>query len=266
MSEEKENGGKLATTEKEKQLDKPVSFQVPESIDDIDIQDIRLSNLFICQDQSKARDKDVQPGMLYDNQTFESYPSLKVIMFFKFNSRILYGAKPGDPVRCFSSDGKIPSMHPSINPDCISCHENIRQAHTIKKGESKYGACNRTFNFGCILPNVEEGSEKDFPFLISMQRMNMPTAKKIVNMLFRKRQELFFIERQIETEQITNDKGRFYIFKITDLEAVSENDIHRSKYWLQFLKEMMKAQRLIINYDDEEKNITPNNSDSDIPF
>jgi hypothetical protein len=261
---------KKDTTEIEKKKDtalvKPNDFKLPESIDGLDPQDLRLSNLFICQDQSnKARDKGVGPGMLYDNQTFDAFEKLEVIMFYKFDSRILYGLDPGDPIRCFSPNGKTPEMSPSIHNDCITCQENIKSSDKLQPGQSKYGDCNRTFNFACIKPNITEGSEEDFAFLISMQRMNMPLGKQIINMLMRRRQELFMINRLIQTEQVSNEKGRWYKFKITDSAPTNQDDIERAKYWLQFLKAMQKAQKLIIDIqvNEEEKNITPN---EDIPF
>jgi hypothetical protein len=256
------------------EITKPLSFDLPESIEDFDLQDLRLSNIFICQDQSnKARDEGVQPGMLYDNLTLEGYESLNCIMFYSFTTRILYGANVGDSLVCYSQDGKVPSAPSPIHDNCVSCPENIKPADKIEKGKSRYGNCNRTFNFACILSGQEVGSEKDFPFLISMQRTNAPIAKNLINIVFRKRQELYDIERTITTKQTENDQGRFYTFQVTDLESISDEDKERCRYWLAFMKAMLKAQKLIIDYEGEEieRNVTPSsennsNNETDIPF
>ena len=247
------------------------SFELPESISDFGIEDLRLSTIFICQDQSnKARDKEIKPGSLYDSITFEEFVKIPVIFIYSFTTRILYGDSVGDPLKCYSQDGKIPSHSSPIHPNCVSCPENIKPADKIEKGKSKYGKCNRTFNFACIPPKLEAGDERDFPFIVPFQRTNAQTAKNLINLVFRKRQELYTLTREIETIETRNDKGRFYTLQVNEGEKINDSDFERSKYWLAFIKAMVKAQKLIIDSssNEGEKNITPDNDGAtgDIPF
>lgn len=235
------------------------SFKLPESIDDFGIEDLKLSNLLICQAQSnKAIDAGIQPGMIYDSITLEGYSKLEIIMFYKFDTRILFGEDVGDPVRCYSPDAKHPSAPIPIHDNCVHCPEHIRSIEVIKeKGGNKYGDCNRTFNFACIPLNAEAGSEQDFPFLVPMQRSNAVVAKNLINIAFRKRQELFITSRILSTIEIKGDKGRYYNYLTKDSGNIDEQNIERARYWLSFLKEMQKAQRLIIDFEGEPKEDVP---------
>jgi hypothetical protein len=261
--EKKEN--ELSKTESQPLTIKP-KIDLPDSIEDFDIEDLQLSNYFICQDQSnKARDGGVEPGMIYDPNTFKSYTELELIIFFHFKTRIHYGPEIGDPLVCYSQDNKYPAHPTPINANCATCPENIRPVEDIKKGESKYGKCNKTFNFACILPDLEAGNELDFPFIISMQRTNAKTAKNILNQVIKKRQQLYTIMKKVSAFQVVTEKFRYYNFKVEDGGATSVEDIERSNYWLQFMKMMKDAKRLTIDIEGDEGEKIVNN-DSDIPF
>lgn len=265
MEDEKKDG--LVKPNNETSLAKNTTLDLPESIADFGVEDLRLSSMFICQDQSnKARDIGIKPGYFYDNITMEEHKELDVILVYCFTTRILYGDNIGDALKCYSQDGKIPSAPNPINDNCITCKENIKPSNEIKKGESKYGKCNRTFNFACIIPSIEIGSEKDFPFIIPMQRSNAAIAKNIINISFRKRQELFSVVRQFRTKETKGERGRYYSLDFSELNKTENDDIERAKYWLKFIKQMVLAQKLIVTGNEEEKNITPNKDDGDIPF
>jgi hypothetical protein len=262
MEDEKKNE---IVKKEETKLAKP-TLDLPESIADFGVEDLRLSSMFICQDQSnKARDIGIKPGNFYDNVTMEEHKELDTILVYCFTTRILYGDDIGDPLKCYSQDGKIPSAPNPVNSNCITCEENIKPNDKIKKGESRYGKCNRTFNFACILPNVELGSEKDFPFILPMQRSNATTAKNIINLAFRKRQELYAVTRQFRTKETKGERGRYYSLDFIEIGKTENDDIERAKYWLKFIKQMIMAQKLIVTGDLVEKDVTPG-KDGDIPF
>lgn len=263
MDEEKKDG---LVKKENTSLSVKASLDLPESIADFGVEDLRLSSMFICQDQSnKARDAGIKPGNFYDTMTFEEVKELDAILIYCFTTRILYGDDIGDPLKCYSQDGKIPSAPNPVNDNCVTCKENIRPSGEINKGESRYGKCNRTFNFACIAPNVELGGEKDFPFIIPMQRSNAIIAKNIINLAFRKRQELYSVVRQFRTKEVKGEKGRFYSIDFSETGKSESDDIERSKYWLKFIKQMIHSQKLIVTGNEEEKNVTPG-KDGDIPF
>ena len=70
MTKEENGNGSIVKSDNENKMINKVNFQLPESISDFGIEDLKLSTVFICQDQSnKARDKGIVPGSLYDSIT-----------------------------------------------------------------------------------------------------------------------------------------------------------------------------------------------------
>jgi hypothetical protein len=249
----------------ESTLVKPAAFELPEGISDFDEKDLILSNLFICQEQSRgAKDEGILVGHLFDTVTRESWDTLDVILIYQFKTRILYGEDIGDSVRCYSQDGKTPSHPTPKHHNCIECPEFMKPIEEVQATGKKYGECNITINFAAIVPGVESGSPEDFPFVISMQRTNINTAKNIMNLCLRKRQSLFAVVRNISTDEIDGKKGRFYIFRITEKDKISDADLERAKVWTNFIKQMHQSRRLSVDNDDEIKDVTP--EDDDIPF
>lgn len=227
-------------------------FKMPESIGDFDQSDLQLSNIFICQDQSsKAREEGVMPGNLYDSMTFEQWDILELIMCYQFNTRILYGENTSDPLKCYSPNAKFPTHPTPISPNCVECPENI-------KPTGGYGLCNRIFNFACIIPKANDpDGENDFPLLLPMQRFNAPVAKKLLNISLRMKKELFYCTRAIKTKSTKNDKGTFFTFDISKMNDCTPEDLERARFWMQFLMEMNKQQKISIDNAVD---------DADVPF
>lgn len=226
-----------------------VKYTEIEGLEGIEQDMLVIPRLKLVQGLSEeVTENDVKPGSICNSVTKEvvsSIPktakegaSLNIIpvMVSKKTRMLFKDIEEGGGILCQSIGGKIGEGDPGGN--CFECVKS-------KWNNGEAPECIEFYNVFCLI----EGVNYPVPFVASFGKLNLKAGRQLINFLVSKQDVPWKFKYTLSSVFTENDKGKFYVFKVSPAGKSSNKEIELGKE----MYDLIKTAETVIDYSDIEK-------------
>jgi len=221
---EKKATEELAVAEQVQESFLPAELEDYTGFEDIGEDAFIIPRMKIVQPTSKVGEE----GNFMLNLTEEEFPELEVLVIKAQRGRIMWDESNMDKPVCRSSNYLEPD--PTIeNPPNAVCasREQVGSKTRIEAvcDECKWGldgtkpACGEQYNLLCM--TIADG----MPFWFAVGGSSIKAVRKFISAIYMKRSKLYEFKVKLTLQKEINDKGKFYILKISDYVKMGPDEL-----------------------------------------
>lgn len=221
----------------------PVTTKI-KGLEGIDQDLITIPRIKLVQSMSvEATDMEISPGSLVNSITKEVLAKkaepMTFIPLMTSRSRVLYASLDSDKMfLCRSQNGKDGMGDPGgYCPECPMS----------KWGDDGSSPKCTDFINVAVIPILEDGPS-NMPMVLSFGRTSYGTGKQLINFLFYAQKSPWHNQYQLFSKQEKNDKGTFFVLKVTPAGKTDGNLIDMYEQAYNFV-----TQEEVVFHEDEEE-------------
>lgn len=271
---------KKELAEKKSQLPAQINDEFIPGLEGVEQDMLIIPRLKLVQKMSVETDSGVAPGSVVNSMTKDVVAEFgkdgaKLVIIPIVNTRSRIRFKPygeGGGILCRSFDGKIGEGDPGGN--CLTCPHS--QWTTDEKGQRVAPECSDYLNVFVLV----RGYNFPVPLTASFTRTSMTAGRQLINYFYmdarKNRQSPWHFAYELSTEFVKNDKGSYYVFKITPAGKATDEEAETGRMFYEMIRtapaveidvdeEEIKAEQERVATDQNEQPETPKDTD-DIPF